>query len=62
MPFYNRLKDLPHGEIGMYIGSSGFGTKRFLEITKQKGEALLRGETSRALNLKVGDLLNIYNP
>lgn len=64
IPFYNRLKDLPHGQIGIYIyiGSSGFGAKRFLEITKQKGESLLRGETSRALSLKVGDLLNIYNP
>jgi hypothetical protein len=37
---YNRLKDLPHGQIGIYTGSSGFGTQRFVEISKQKGEQL----------------------
>lgn len=56
---YDRLKDLPHGEIGLYIGSSGFDDKRFLEITKQKGESLLEGETSRALNLKPGSLITL---
>jgi hypothetical protein len=61
VPFYNSLKDLPHGQIGIYVGSSGFGTKRFLEITKQKGESLLEGETSRVFNLKTGTLLGINN-
>lgn len=56
---YDRLKDLPRGETGLYVGSSGFGNKRFLEITKQKGESLLNGETSRPFNLKPGSLITI---
>ena len=32
---YNRLKDVPNGEAGMTIGSSGFRNKRFVEITVQ---------------------------
>ena len=32
---YNRLKDVPNGEPGMTIGSSGFQNKRFVEITIQ---------------------------
>ncbi len=59
LPYYNRLKDLPYGELGIYTGSSGFGSLRFLEITKQKGESLLEGETSRALNLKPGSLITL---
>ncbi len=30
---YNRLKDVPNGEAGMTIGSSGYQNKRFVEIT-----------------------------
>ncbi|MBL8031060.1 MAG: hypothetical protein JNK33_01910 [Candidatus Doudnabacteria bacterium] len=59
IPVYDRLKDLPHGEVGIYAGSSGFGAKRFMEITKQKGESLLLGETSRAFNLKSGDVIEL---
>ncbi len=32
---YNRLKDIPNGEIGLIIGSSGYQNKRFLEIDIQ---------------------------
>ena len=32
---YNRLKDVPNGEAGMTIGSSGYQNKRFIEITIQ---------------------------
>lgn len=56
---YDRLKDLPHGHRGIYTGSSGFGTKRFLEITTQKGESLLEGEHSRTLGLQSGMLITL---
>lgn len=59
IPVYDRLKDIPHGQVGIYAGSSGFGTKRFLEITKQKGESLLLGETSRAFDLKSGSAIEL---
>lgn len=32
---YERLKDVPNGEAGMTIGSSGYQNKRFIEITVQ---------------------------
>jgi len=32
---YHRLKDVPNGEAGMTIGSSGYQNKRFIEITIQ---------------------------
>jgi hypothetical protein len=32
---YERLKDLPNGEVGLIIGSSGLKGKRFLEIMSQ---------------------------
>ncbi len=32
---YNRLKDVPNGEAGMTVGSSGYQNKRFVEITVQ---------------------------
>lgn len=32
---YNRLKDVPNGETGMTIGSSGYQNRRFIEITVQ---------------------------
>ncbi len=30
---FNRLKDVPSGEAGMTIGSSGFGNTRLIEVT-----------------------------
>jgi hypothetical protein len=36
---YNRLKDVPNKRLGLIIGSSGYGDKRFLEITIQGGNA-----------------------
>lgn len=56
LPYYNRLKDLPHGKIGMYTGSSGFGKFRFLEITKQKGESL-SSDHSKPLGIVSGELI-----
>ena len=50
-PFYQRLKDIPYGETAIYIGSSGIGNKRFLEIATQG----LKGSAAHSLNLKVGD-------
>ncbi len=32
---YNRLKDVPNGELGLIVGSSGYQNKRFLEIVVQ---------------------------
>lgn len=37
--YYNRLKDVPKGEFGIYAGSSGLGNTRFIEIALQKGSA-----------------------
>lgn len=56
LTYYNRLKDLPHGELGIYTGSSGFGKFRFLEITKQKGESLST-DTSKPLGITSGTLI-----
>jgi hypothetical protein len=36
---YDRLKDLPNGETGLIIGSSGFANHRFLEIMTQGASA-----------------------
>lgn len=36
---YERLKDVPDGETGLMVGSSGLGNKRFLELTIQGGRA-----------------------
>jgi len=48
--FYTRLKDVPHGKTAVYIGSSGFGSKRFLEIATQG----IEGSAKKALGVKVG--------
>jgi len=45
---YERLKDVPNGQQGLVVGSSGLGLKRFLEIAVQGKNA------SHELNLKVG--------
>lgn len=36
---YERLKDVPDGEAGLIIGSSGLGDRRFLEVVVQGGSA-----------------------
>lgn len=48
---YNDLKDIPDGELGVVVGSSATGERRFLEIMLQGGSA------ARALNLSVGSAL-----
>lgn len=45
---YNRLKDVPNGEAGLIIGSSGYGDKRFLEVVVQGKSA------AKHFNLQVG--------
>jgi len=37
--FYEHLKDLPNKKIGLVVGSSGLGNKRFLEIMIRGGNA-----------------------
>jgi hypothetical protein len=59
LPFYERLKDIPFGETAIYIGSSGFGTTRFLEITKQKGDELATHHHSTVLELSAGTPLRL---
>ncbi len=39
IPFYQKLADVPKGELGFIIGSSGYGDVRFAEIVKQGGNA-----------------------
>lgn len=53
--FYNRLKDVPDGETAVYIGSSGVGDKRFLEIATQNRT----GSSAKTLNLKVGQEIKL---
>ena len=48
---YNRLKDVPNGELGLVIGSSGFLGDRFLEIVIQGSNAY------KQLGLKTGTIL-----
>lgn len=50
---YTGLKDIPAGETGIYIGSSGLPEKRLLECTKQKGDGL-SGEHTASLPFAVG--------
>lgn len=50
---YERLKDVPDGETGLMIGSSGLGEKRFLELTIQGGRAADKWD------LSVGDELSL---
>lgn len=48
---YDRLKDVPNGESGIIVGSSGYRDHRFLEIVVQ-------GKSAAAhFGIKVGDLL-----
>lgn len=39
LPFYEKLADVPKGNLGIIIGSSGYGESRFAEIVKQGGSA-----------------------
>jgi hypothetical protein len=48
---YNRLKDVPNGESGLIIGSSGYGENRFLEVVSQGQSA------AKHFELKVGSPL-----
>ena len=50
---YNRLKDLPNGETGLIIGSSGLKEKRFVEIMTQGDNAALK------FGAKIGDLIEV---
>lgn len=50
VPIYERLKDVPEGELGLVrVGSSGINGRRFVEISVGNGNA------SQVLNLSVGD-------
>lgn len=53
--FYERLKNIPYGKTGIYVGSSGIGNNRFLEIATQ-GKS---GSVKKTLNLKLGDKITI---
>jgi hypothetical protein len=48
---YGRLKDVPNGELGLTIGSSGYGDKRFVELVVQGMSAASK------LDIRVGDTL-----
>jgi hypothetical protein len=52
---YERLKDVPEGETAFYIGSSGLGERRFLEIATQNKE----GSAAKTLDLTIGTQINI---
>ncbi|MGD8744249.1 MAG: SAM-dependent chlorinase/fluorinase [Candidatus Woesebacteria bacterium] len=52
---YNRLKDIPKKDTAVYIGSSGIGNKRFLEIATQA----VAGSAAKKLDLKVGQEFKI---
>ena len=51
--FYDSLKDLSVGSMGLVLGSSGVGNNRFVEIMMRSGNAA--GE----LGAKIGDKINI---
>jgi hypothetical protein len=53
--YYERLKDVPAGETAIYTGSSGIGSKRFIEIATQG----VAGSAAATLKLKVGDVVEI---
>jgi hypothetical protein len=49
---YDRLKDVPNGEPGIIVGSSGYREKRFIEIVVQGKSA------AEHFGIKVGDKLD----
>ena len=50
---YERLKDVPNGETGLIIGSSGISSNRFLEIVIQGGSAKAKFKSKIGQRLKV---------
>lgn len=50
---YERLTDIPEGQLGLYEGSSGHGDDRFLEI------AVMGGSAAERFGCKVGDPVHI---
>lgn len=55
---FSGLKDIPAGEIGLYVGSSGLPGKRLLEFSRQKGDALAH-EHAASLPYVVGDAIAV---
>lgn len=53
LPCYSRLKDVPNGEAGIIIGSSGYREHRFIEIVVQGDSAAKR------FNIKVADKIKV---
>ncbi len=51
IPMYNRLKDVPNHKPGLIIGSSGYGSQRFIEIVVQGKSA------ARFFKLEVGSAI-----
>jgi S-adenosyl-l-methionine hydroxide adenosyltransferase len=52
---YTQLKDLPNGETGLIIGSSGLKERRLLEIITQGGSA------AQKFGSKIGDKINVVS-
>jgi hypothetical protein len=50
---YNRLKDVPNGETGLIIGSSGLDQKRFIEIVIQGQSAKIKFNSRIGQELKI---------
>ena len=57
LPYYERLKDVPSGELAIYTGSSGIEDQRFLEIAKQNTP----GSAHKELNKHIGSKIEMYN-
>ncbi|MFW5702972.1 MAG: SAM hydroxide adenosyltransferase [Candidatus Dojkabacteria bacterium] len=53
--YYERLKDVPKGELALVEGSSGYKDQRFVEIVLQKGSA------AKKLRLDTGYLLEVLD-
>ena len=53
--YYQRLKDLPKGETALYLGSSGIGGRRFVEIATQ----MQTGSAAKTLHVGVGQEITI---
>lgn len=48
---YNRLKDVPNGQAGLIVGSSGYRNKRFLEIVVQGKSAAKEFKLSSGIEI-----------
>ncbi len=53
--FYDRLKDIPDGSVGLVVGSSGIGNDRFMEIIFRGGNA------AKALGIKPEEKIVLQN-